>query len=60
MIPIPNIMCTSEKLVEEILHKAHSEGKFEEVHSLAKKIKSESTRMTFSEAVELAYNKLSR
>ena len=53
-------MCTSEKLVEEILHKAHSEGKFEEVHSLAKKIKSESTRMTFSEAVELAYNKLSR
>ena len=53
-------MCTSEKMVEEILFKADKQGLFNEVHSLAKEIKNQSEKLSFSEAVEIAYNKLPR
>ena len=53
-------MCTSEKMIEEILFAADKKGLFNEVHSLAKEIKNQSEKLSFSEAVEIAYNKLSR
>jgi hypothetical protein len=53
-------MCTSEKMVEELLFKAAKQGLFTQVHSLAKEIKNQSDRTTYSEAIEQAYNKLSR
>jgi len=53
-------MSTAEKDLEETLHKAHELGIFKETTDLATKLQNNDVALRYNDAIEIAFNKLSR